>query len=506
MLLCLGLDYRRGGFVDRAVAAFTDVLKLDPQNEAALVNLEKLQEDQHQWQEAYVTRQRLAQIAGPPDQPKSQSILAFLENELGLQAIKDNHLDDAARRFEAAIDLDRSVVPAYLHLGDVKLKRGDMPGAMAIWERSIDVSPDRAYLALDRLERAYDSLGASHRFPDLCRKLTAAAPREWRARVALARHLTGLGQPSRSLELLFDALEHNPHALAIHQAIWNTLSLLDLPKLLVARYIEITRESVFYLDPHVCMRCRYRSTELLLAVPALPRVEHVRRGAHHPGDRHRGGDSGEPRADLVNHRLRPRRGLRRGRPDRSGSRSLAASRPGSRTVSIDSSRSARRRSTPTCSPARPWRQAVAASTPSSLASAPPFAVPTARSTARRSRSIVFADAAARRDLEAIVHPIVYAAIRDWFERAGAARRPRRSVAIADVPLLYETGHESDFDRVVVAYCRPEQQLARLMARNRLSEADARARIDEPDADRREGRARRLRHRHVALVRRHERAD
>ncbi len=157
VLLCLGLDYRRGGFVDRAVAAFTDVLKLDPHNEAALVNLEKLQEDQHQWQEAYVTRQRLAQIAGPPDQPKSQSILAFLENELGLQAIKDNHLDDAARRFEAAIDLDRSVVPAYLHLGDVKLKRGDMHGAMAIWERSIDVSPDRAYLALDRLERAYDS-------------------------------------------------------------------------------------------------------------------------------------------------------------------------------------------------------------------------------------------------------------------------------------------------------------------------------------------------------------
>jgi hypothetical protein len=40
VLLCLGLDYRRGGFVDRAVAAFSDVLKLDPSNEAALVNLE----------------------------------------------------------------------------------------------------------------------------------------------------------------------------------------------------------------------------------------------------------------------------------------------------------------------------------------------------------------------------------------------------------------------------------------------------------------------------------
>jgi lipopolysaccharide biosynthesis regulator YciM len=265
--LCLGLDYRRGGFVDRAGAAFSDVLKLDPENEAALVNLEKLQEDQHQWQDAYVTRQRLAQIAGPPDQPKSQSILAFLENELGLQALKDDRLEEAAHRFEAAIDLDGSVVPAYLHLGDVKLKQGDVDGAIGIWERSIDVSPDRSYLALGRLEKAYADQGASHRFGELCRRLGAAAPREWRARVALARHLTALGQPLRAIELLFEALEHNPHALAIHQAIWNTLSLLDLPKPLVARYIEVTRESVFYLDPHVCVRCRYRSTELLWQCP-----------------------------------------------------------------------------------------------------------------------------------------------------------------------------------------------------------------------------------------------
>ena len=90
--------------------------------------------------------------------------------------------------------------------------------------------------------------------------------------------------------------------------------------------------------------------------------------------------------------------------------------------------------------------------------------------------IVFADSAARRDLDTIVHPIVYAAIRDFFLRLARAASPPR-VAIADVPLLYETGYERAFDRVVVAYCRPEQQLARLMARNHLSEEQACARID-----------------------------
>ena len=40
VLLCLGLDYKRGGFVDRALDAFNDVLRLDPKNEYALVNLQ----------------------------------------------------------------------------------------------------------------------------------------------------------------------------------------------------------------------------------------------------------------------------------------------------------------------------------------------------------------------------------------------------------------------------------------------------------------------------------
>jgi lipopolysaccharide assembly protein B len=265
--LCLGLDYRRGGFVDRATAAFTEVLKLDPASEAALVNLEKLQEDQHQWQDAYVTRKRLAQLAGAPDQPKSQSILAFLENEIGLQALKEGRLEDAARRFEAAIDADGSIVTAFIHLGEVQLRQGDLPAAIATWERAIDVAPDRAYLAFEKLEEAYARAGLPARFAELCRRLTAASPHEWRARLALARHFQTQGRPHDALELLFEALEQNPHALAIHQAIWNTLSALDLPRPLVARYVDVTQRSVFYLDPHVCTRCRYRSTELLWQCP-----------------------------------------------------------------------------------------------------------------------------------------------------------------------------------------------------------------------------------------------
>ena len=86
--------------------------------------------------------------------------------------------------------------------------------------------------------------------------------------------------------------------------------------------------------------------------------------------------------------------------------------------------------------------------------------------------IVFADRGARMDLEAIVHPEVYRRIREWF----AQLPPGTPLAIADIPLLFETGHEHEFDAVVVAACSAEEQLRRLMARNGLTETDARARL------------------------------
>jgi len=267
VLLCLGLDYKRGGFVDRALEAFTEVLRLDPKNEYALMNLQKLHEEQHQWTEAYDTRERLSQLAATDARSQSQAILAFLENEIGLEAFRRRDCAEAARRFGAAIALDASAVPAYINLGDVRAAEGDERGAAEIWEKLVDVSPDRAYLAFDRLEALGRRTGHPERFTRLCRRLIDENLQDWRARLALSRHLAAAGQPRDALDLLFAALVQNPHALSIHQAIWRALGQLHHPAALVDRYGELTEHAVFYLDPHVCVRCRYRSTELLWQCP-----------------------------------------------------------------------------------------------------------------------------------------------------------------------------------------------------------------------------------------------
>jgi len=267
VLLCLGLDYKAGGFVDRALEAFSEVLRLDPGNEYALSNLEKLYEEQHQWREAYATRQKLAAATSNGQKARHEEILAFLEDAVGRETLKRMDYAQASRHFTSAIELDARNTPAYLNLGDVQFLQGDTPAAVETWERLVTTSPDRAHLAFARLESAYPKIGRSEKFPELCRRLIAEDPQNWRARLALARHLSATGSPRDGLELLFEALVINPHGLALHQAIWETLSGLGIPSELVNRYLDVTRRSIFYLDPHVCVRCRYRSTELLWHCP-----------------------------------------------------------------------------------------------------------------------------------------------------------------------------------------------------------------------------------------------
>jgi lipopolysaccharide assembly protein B len=264
-LLCLGLDFRHAGFVDRALEAFHEVLRLDPGNRYALVNLQKLHEDQHQWSEAAAVREQITLVDGGRD-PRNRSILAFLRNEVGSAQARTG--DGAATAsYRQALDTDDQTVPAYLNLGDIVEREGRLVDAVELWERLIRTVPDRAYLVFDRLERAYETLGVSGRFVDLCTRLIAQSPQDWRVRLALSRHYADAERHREALELLLDALPHNPHGLVVHQAIWGALLALQLDPALVRRYVSLARDAVFYLDPHVCTHCRYRSTELLWQCP-----------------------------------------------------------------------------------------------------------------------------------------------------------------------------------------------------------------------------------------------
>jgi dephospho-CoA kinase len=74
---------------------------------------------------------------------------------------------------------------------------------------------------------------------------------------------------------------------------------------------------------------------------------------------------------------------------------------------------------------------------------------------------VLGDAAALKQLESIVHPLVQAE-RDAFVTQARARGAR--VCLLDIPLLFETGGEASVDVIVVVSAAPEIQRARVLAR------------------------------------------
>ena len=89
-------------------------------------------------------------------------------------------------------------------------------------------------------------------------------------------------------------------------------------------------------------------------------------------------------------------------------------------------------------------------------------------------AMVFGDTAKRRDLEAILHPAIRGAIDQWFTTLDKTAFP---FAIADIPLLYETGLDTEYDAVIVTSCAPQTQVKRIMARDNLDATEVQHRLD-----------------------------
>lgn len=87
---------------------------------------------------------------------------------------------------------------------------------------------------------------------------------------------------------------------------------------------------------------------------------------------------------------------------------------------------------------------------------------------------VFGDESKRLKLNAIVHPLVMAAQDEWLREQ--ERRDPDGTAVIDAALMIESGGYRRFDKIVVVWCDERTQVARLMARNGLSEEEALKRI------------------------------
>jgi dephospho-CoA kinase len=87
--------------------------------------------------------------------------------------------------------------------------------------------------------------------------------------------------------------------------------------------------------------------------------------------------------------------------------------------------------------------------------------------------IVFSDAQKRARLNQILHPRILDVVRKWFAALEGPEAPE--LAVVEAALIIEAGYNKELDKVIVCWCRPEQQIERLEERG-LSVEDARRRM------------------------------
>jgi dephospho-CoA kinase len=88
--------------------------------------------------------------------------------------------------------------------------------------------------------------------------------------------------------------------------------------------------------------------------------------------------------------------------------------------------------------------------------------------------IVFADSDQLAALNQIVHPYVFLEWHNYLEKI--VSKEKSAIILAAVPLLFEIKRQHLFDVTILVIISPEEQLKRLMERNRLSKEDAEKRI------------------------------
>ncbi len=88
-------------------------------------------------------------------------------------------------------------------------------------------------------------------------------------------------------------------------------------------------------------------------------------------------------------------------------------------------------------------------------------------------AVVFANEAKRNRLNAILHPPILDVARKWFSALDRPGGPE--FAVVEAALIFESGYSKELGRVIVCWCRPEQQIARLEERG-LSREQAQARV------------------------------
>jgi lipopolysaccharide assembly protein B len=287
-LFDLGLDYRKGGFLDRALKTFKEVLQEDSSSVEALYELEKIYEDLKDWENAFHSRQRLARLT----RGDHGHILAHHKTEEGKLWMDGGDPAKAKACFRKAISLDSACIDAYLHLGDLYREKNDIRSAVATWKTIAHVAPAFTFLAYRRLEGAYSRLKNPAQVEQFLRECAEKKTDSF-THLALGRFLyTSRNDAAGALRELEQALELNPSFWEARKLMGTILIEQDLKGEALKAYGDLIEHLNVPSLEFQCTHCGYRPADLQWQCPQCRRWDAIAR--IEPVDMNMAPDSTQP--------------------------------------------------------------------------------------------------------------------------------------------------------------------------------------------------------------------
>jgi len=206
-LYSLGLDYVRGGLLDRAVSAFKSALKEDPDHIQSYESLERVYEEMRDWRAAFECQQQIDKKR----KKKNSRLLAYLLTEMALDEARKRHrLKEAVSLLHRAKQTDPTCISVPIYLGDVYLEQGDFKKAERIWEDAVRQFPHFAFLLFDRLRQVYLKQDAVHKIKAIYEAVLEKNPEDIKTRLSLGDYYFDTGQLEKAREEYEKIIEISP--------------------------------------------------------------------------------------------------------------------------------------------------------------------------------------------------------------------------------------------------------------------------------------------------------
>lgn len=256
-LLGLALDFRAGGFLQRALSSFEELLEVEPSHPRALREIEKIRVETGDWEEAIRIRKRIGSAAA-----NTRSVLAHLQVGLARTKRQEGDLSAARRALKKALSYDRGCAEAHIELGDDRLAQGKTHQAITLWQRALPLHSGVARMLLPKLMEAYDATENRESFDRLMYERLETNPDDYEAGIWLARSLLRQGQGEEALLRLRRLLDRSggylPAYIELARAYLADESRGDTAKLLE----EMLDHLPVSVEKFRCTSCGTQDTEL----------------------------------------------------------------------------------------------------------------------------------------------------------------------------------------------------------------------------------------------------